>query len=75
MSDKFAEAKKYKYIQSEVEADYNAWMGIIKYAKEQNSDLIIMNTHAQKKSNFVGSITEKVIQEAPCPVLTMKPVN
>ena len=60
-----------------VEVDYNAWTGIINYAKKHNSDLIIMNTHEQqdKYSDFLGSITGKVIQEAPCPVLTMKPVH
>ena len=75
MSDKFTEAKKYTHVQTDVEADYNAWMGIVNFATEKNSDLIIMNTHGQKKSNFLGSVTEKVIQEAPCPVLTMKPVD
>ena len=60
-----------------VEVDYNAWTGIINYANKHNSDLIIMNTHEQqdKYSDFLGSITGKVIQEAPCPVLTMKPVK
>ncbi|MGI9533649.1 MAG: universal stress protein [Thermodesulfobacteriota bacterium] len=75
MSDKFSDPKLSSDVQTYVEADHNAWMGIVKYANEKNSDLIIMNTHGQQRSKFLGSVTEKVIQEAPCPVLTMKPVN
>jgi hypothetical protein len=77
MMEKFSDEKLYSDVRIDVEADYNAWMGIVNYAKIQNNDLIIMNTHWQQKrfSDFLGNIAEKVIQEAPCPVLTMKPVN
>lgn len=77
MTDKLTGVKLDSDMQIDVEADHNAWMGIVKFAKQQNADLIIMNTHGQPKrySDFIGSITEKVIQESPCPVLTMKPVD
>lgn len=75
MEEKLGEASFDTNIDSNVEIDKNAWMGIVKYAREKYSDLIIMTTHGGDKSRdeFLGSTAEKVIQEAPCPVLAMKP--
>jgi nucleotide-binding universal stress UspA family protein len=53
----------------------NAWRGMIKFVDERNIDLIVMMTYGggRIKEDFLGSIAEKVIQEAPCPVITMRP--
>ncbi len=47
---------------------------IVRYAKEQNIDLIIMGTHGHTGLThmLLGSVTEKVVRKAPCPVLTVR---
>src|SRR5690349_18496218 len=48
---------------------------IVKYASDVEADLIVMGTHG--RSGFdrltLGSVTEKVLRKAPCPVLTLPP--
>ncbi|MEW6144009.1 MAG: universal stress protein [Thermodesulfobacteriota bacterium] len=53
----------------------NPALGIVEYAKNKNTDLIVINTHGRKgiKKIMMGSVTEKVVQESPCPVLALKP--
>ncbi len=53
----------------------NGWKGIVDYATENKSDLIVMMTYGggKFKKEFIGSVSEKVIQESPCPVITMTP--
>lgn len=47
---------------------------IIQYAKEKDVDLIVMGTHGHSGLVHVllGSVTEKVVRKAPCPVLTVR---
>jgi len=47
---------------------------IIRFAKEANIDLIVMGTHGHTGLAHVllGSVTEKVVRKAPCPVLTIR---
>jgi hypothetical protein len=46
---------------------------IIKFAKSRQADLIVMGTHGRTGLAHVllGSTAERVIQKAPCPVLTV----
>jgi nucleotide-binding universal stress UspA family protein len=48
---------------------------IIDYAKGHEIDLIVMATHGRTglAHALLGSVTEKVVRKAPCPVLTIKP--
>jgi nucleotide-binding universal stress UspA family protein len=48
---------------------------IVRYAREQNMDLIVMGTHGRSGlvHALLGSVTEKVVRKAPCPVLTVRP--
>lgn len=48
---------------------------LIDYAAERNIDMIIMGTHGYKGLEKVlfGSVAEKVVKTAPCPVLTINP--
>jgi nucleotide-binding universal stress UspA family protein len=48
---------------------------ILNYAKEHKGDLIIMGTHGYKGLERVmfGSIADKVVKTACCPVLTINP--
>lgn len=53
----------------------NGWRGIVDFASDHKCDLIVMMTYGggRFKKEFIGSVSEKVIQEAPCPVITMTP--
>jgi len=48
---------------------------ILNVAKEKDVDLIVMGTHGRSGiAHFlIGSVTEKVIRTAPCPVLVVRP--
>ena len=47
---------------------------IIKFAKENSSDLVVIATHGLTgiEHLLLGSVTEKVVRMAPCPVFTVK---
>lgn len=47
---------------------------IIRYAKENNIDLIVMSSHGHGAlaAMLLGSVTEKVVRKAPCAVLTVR---
>ena len=47
---------------------------IANHAKETNADLIVMGTHGRSGLShaLLGSIAEKVIRSAPCPVVTVR---
>ena len=53
----------------------NGWRGIVDFAFEKKADLIVMMTYGggRFKKEFIGSVAERVIQEAHCPVITMTP--
>ena len=46
---------------------------IVACAKEEHSDLIVMGTHGRTglMHMFLGSVAERVVRTAPCPVLTV----
>ena len=48
---------------------------IVEEAKKEGSDWIVMSTHGRKGLShlIVGSVTEKVVRHAPCPVLSIHP--
>lgn len=48
---------------------------IIRYAREQVIDLIVIGTHGRTGlvHMLMGSVAEKVVRKAPCPVLTVRP--
>jgi len=47
---------------------------IIKFAKDNSSDLVVIATHGLTgiEHLLLGSVTEKVVRMAPCPVFTVK---
>jgi universal stress protein A len=53
------------------------WAGICDYAKRVEIDLIVIATHGLTGLHHVliGSTAERVVQHAPCPVLTVKNVE
>jgi len=47
---------------------------IVKKAREDEFDLIVIGTHGRSalRHMIIGSIAERVVRKAPCPVLTVK---
>ncbi|HEV8143350.1 MAG TPA: universal stress protein [Methylomirabilota bacterium] len=47
---------------------------IVRFAKRQRADLIVMGTHGHGvvAKVLLGSVAERVISRAPCPVMTLK---
>ncbi len=50
------------------------FLEIVRYAQEANIDLIVLGTHGRGglAHMLLGSVAEKVVREAPCPVLTVR---
>ncbi len=50
------------------------FLEIIHYAQETNIDLIVIGTHGRSglAHMLMGSVAEKVVRKAPCPVLTVR---
>ena len=47
---------------------------IVRYAKENSTDLIVIGTHGRGAiaHMLLGSVVEKVVRKAPCPVLVVR---
>jgi nucleotide-binding universal stress UspA family protein len=46
---------------------------IVRYAQERDTDLIVLGTHGRGVADvLLGSVAEKVVRLAPCPVLTVR---
>jgi nucleotide-binding universal stress UspA family protein len=79
LKDKIAEISSQEgdkiKIKHKVVESINSYLGIIGFAESQKVDLIVMNSHGRKgiKRLAMGSVAEKVIQEAPCSILALKP--
>ena len=52
----------------------HAFVEIVQYARNNAIDLIVMGTHGRGavKHMLLGSVAEKVVRKAPCPVLTVR---
>jgi universal stress protein A len=48
---------------------------IVQYAREAHVDVIIVGTHGRQGAShlLMGSVAEKVVRTAPCPVLVVRP--
>ena len=52
-------------------------VNIVEQAKKEAADLIVISTHGRTglAHMLLGSVTEKVVRTAPCPVLSIRPVK
>ena len=52
----------------------NPFIEIVRYAREHDIDLIVMGTHGRGPvaHALIGSVAEKVVRKAHCPVLTVR---
>ena len=50
------------------------WRAIVDYAAEHGSAMVVMGTHGHTglKHVLLGSVAERVVRMAPCPVLTVR---
>lgn len=50
-------------------------INIVEQAKKEASDLIVISTHGRSGLTHIllGSVTEKLVRRAPCPVLSIRP--
>jgi nucleotide-binding universal stress UspA family protein len=51
------------------------FLDIVRYAKEKDIGLIVIGSHGRSGLAHVlmGSVAERVVRKAPCPVLTVRP--
>ncbi|TAK08799.1 universal stress protein [bacterium] len=63
-------------IKQEVEVGV-PYQRIVEKAAEEGVDLVVMSTHGRTGliHMLIGSVTEKVVQRATCPVLSIRPVK
>lgn len=61
-------------VQTAIETGVNMADVIVRYAKEHDIDLIVTGTHGRGavKHFLMGSVAERVVRTAPCPVLTVR---
>ena len=52
-----------------------AWEEIVDLAAEEHADMVVMGTQGRTglERLLLGSVAERVIRQAPCPVLTVRP--
>ncbi len=48
---------------------------IVRYSKDHEIDLIVIGTHGRSGLThaLIGSVAERVVRKAPCPVLSVRP--
>ncbi len=68
-----------EYVPEKLEASTEVISGrpfleIIRIARERKSDLIVIGTHGRGalRQVLLGSVAEKVVRKAPCPVLSVR---
>ena len=67
------EQTKYK-AQLSLVSGLSEFVEIIRYAREKKVDLLVLGTHGRGPiaHMLLGSVAEKVVRKAPCPVLTVR---
>jgi nucleotide-binding universal stress UspA family protein len=51
------------------------WEVIVGTARDEQADMIVMGTHGRTGLDrmLLGSVAERVVRRAPCPVMTLRP--
>jgi universal stress protein A len=78
-SEETLEARAAQLRQSGIKTSWRVRMGahyeeIVRTAEEEHAGMIVMGTHGRSGLNraLLGSVAERVIRLAPCPVLTVR---
>ncbi|MFY9251998.1 MAG: universal stress protein [Fuerstiella sp.] len=74
MEELHSEWADYAFPVNRIIVDGFPFVEIIKHAKASNADMIVMGTHGRGAFThmLMGSVAEKVVRKAPCPVLTVR---
>jgi universal stress protein A len=74
VADEFADFSNNKRVRLEVEIG-TPYKKIVEKAKQEGVDMIVMSTHGRTGvlHMLIGSVTERVVRRAPCPVLAVPP--
>lgn len=72
LNDHFSDLLPWVKVREKVELG-TADESIVGWAKKEGSDLIVISTHGRTGLShmLLGSVTEKVVRHAPCPVLSI----
>jgi universal stress protein A len=72
LHERFPDEMKRAAVRQKVEVGAAA-AAIVEAAQHEGVDMIIMSTHGRTglKHILIGSVTEKVVERAPCPVLVV----
>ncbi|MGH7827725.1 MAG: universal stress protein [Candidatus Binatia bacterium] len=72
VADEFAELANNARVRLEVEIG-TPYKKIVEKAKQEGVDMIVMSTHGRTgvMHMLIGSVTERVVRRAPCPVLSV----
>ena len=64
-----------KFVRRHRETDDHPTLEIVRLAAEERADMIVMGTQGRTGLDrlLLGSVAERVIRRAPCPVLTVRP--
>jgi nucleotide-binding universal stress UspA family protein len=74
LEQSLSDAERKTYNATLVTVDGAPFSQIIEYAKSHRADLIVMGTHGRGAlaHAILGSVAERVVRFAPCPVLTVR---
>jgi nucleotide-binding universal stress UspA family protein len=74
LRDLLTDAEREQFRAQAVTRRGSPFVEIVRYAREQEIDLIVMGTHGRGPiaHMLIGSVAEKVVRKAPCPVLTVR---
>jgi nucleotide-binding universal stress UspA family protein len=74
LSKVLTDAERQKFRAELVMKSGSPFVEIVRYAKAEDIDLIVMGTHGRGPiaHMLLGSVAEKVVRKAPCPVLTVR---
>jgi universal stress protein A len=76
VADEFASFTSNNRVRLEIEIG-TPYKKIVEKAKQEAVDMIVMSTHGRTgvMHMLIGSVTERVVRRAPCPVLAVPPLE
>jgi universal stress protein A len=74
LGELLSDDEKRKYDAKLVLRTGSAFVEVVRHAREEGIDLIVMGTHGRGAlaHMLLGSVAERVVRKAPCPVLTVR---
>ena len=74
LNELLSEEEQRKYNAKLVLRTGSAFVEVVRHAREEGIDLIVMGTHGRGAiaHMLLGSVAERVVRKAPCPVLTVR---